>query len=219
MIATRSDHLSPAECVDLVDGVLPETRSAHAATCDVCRTVLGELRLVVDVARTDSVPEPSPLFWDHFSERVTRSVHNQQPPVRGWGSVLAMRSLVPVGAVTLVVVGLSVGMFLRGSGGAGSATGVSPAVLPSSAAGAATRGGPAAGSVPGADAVSADDESWTLVRTLTATLDFDQMKDTSFDPALGAAEVAADQLSEAERLELVRLLKAEVGRPLSPSPE
>ena len=55
-------HLTPAQLVDLIEGVLPAERAAHLGACARCRQQADELRAVICEAREVDVPEPSPLF-------------------------------------------------------------------------------------------------------------------------------------------------------------
>ena len=67
-------HLAPDEFVDAADGVLSAARLQHVDACGLCRC---ELETVVDMLRAGAagpVPEPSPLFWDHFSARVRKAI-------------------------------------------------------------------------------------------------------------------------------------------------
>jgi hypothetical protein len=69
-----STHLRSQEFVDALDGVLAVDRLEHLDGCDACRAELAALQSVVtDVRPAGGVPDPSPLFWDHFSERVRQA--------------------------------------------------------------------------------------------------------------------------------------------------
>ena len=76
-------HLSQAEFVDLIESQspLPAARAQHAEECERCRTEAESLRAMRLVASRDAMPEPSPLFWDHFSARVAEQVRNRTRPV------------------------------------------------------------------------------------------------------------------------------------------
>ena len=66
-----SAHLSTQEFVDALEGTLPDTRKAHLSGCEICAREVAELTGVTQDARlAGEQPEPSPLFWDHFSARV-----------------------------------------------------------------------------------------------------------------------------------------------------
>lgn len=74
-------HLRDDEIVDALDGALSETRERHLASCAACRR---EVDLVADMtsrAAEVDVPEPSPLFWEHFQARVRLAVDEEPPPL------------------------------------------------------------------------------------------------------------------------------------------
>ena len=54
------------------------------------------------------------------------------------------------------------------------------------------------------------DEAWALVRALAEDLDDEQMNDEGVSAGSGAAERMTLQLTEAERVELARLLQEEL---------
>ncbi|HYN10634.1 MAG TPA: hypothetical protein VES67_24840 [Vicinamibacterales bacterium] len=66
-----STHLRSQEFVDALDGTLAVDRLEHLDGCEACRMELAGVQSVMtDVRPAGAVPDPSPLFWDHFSERV-----------------------------------------------------------------------------------------------------------------------------------------------------
>ena len=73
-----------------------------------------------------------------------------------------------------------------------------------------------AGADAGADALADDtidfesDEAWAVVRALAEDLDDEQMDDEGVSAGSGAAERMTLQLTEAERVELARLLQEEL---------
>src|SRR5262245_5163055 len=72
-------HLTDAEIVDLIDHALPPDRMKHAASCASCS---GRAEIARDaLMRVDEVqvPEPSPLFWEHFSSRVRDGIAADTP--------------------------------------------------------------------------------------------------------------------------------------------
>ena len=87
-------HLKPARLVDLAEGVEAEQSVPHLAECDTCRRALAELRAAMaDLARpgSDDVQEPSPLFWDHLSQRVRDAAAAEDSPrttVPAWDRAL-----------------------------------------------------------------------------------------------------------------------------------
>jgi hypothetical protein len=60
-------HLTPDELIDAIEGLLAADRQAHLAACDECQSQLASLSMTLSDAKASGVPEPSPLFWQHFS--------------------------------------------------------------------------------------------------------------------------------------------------------
>src|SRR5438093_9275944 len=92
-------HLTPDDLVDLAKGTRPESSAPHLASCATCRAQLNEMRAMMSAAADVDVPEPSPLFWDHFSQHVHDAVANDTanarlPPTRLW-RFGATRSFLP----------------------------------------------------------------------------------------------------------------------------
>jgi hypothetical protein len=200
-------HLTPAQLVDLIEGVLPAERAAHVGACARCRQQADELRAVMCEAREVDVPEPSPLFWDHLSQRV-RDACEAEPEVgsSGWvpsGSL--SRLALAVTTVTVVVAVIVGGVLVRS---------------------------PTEEAAPGGDSVAAllaylglgldgldaepdlfesfgEEPAWTLVMTVAQEIDWD---DTGAAELVGpgASERAVLELSPDERRELGRLLEAEL---------
>lgn len=94
-----NSHLTPEEWIAAADGGLAASRQAHVAACPVCREEIARVgELLTRVAQAD-VPEPSPLFWDHFSSRVREATRQEpvRPPrsaVAAWASLLAAAATV-----------------------------------------------------------------------------------------------------------------------------
>lgn len=65
-----TNHLSPDECLSAADGTLDRVRRHHADDCETCRQQVDAARAFLAELSAADVPEPSPLFWDHFSARV-----------------------------------------------------------------------------------------------------------------------------------------------------
>src|SRR5215475_12379965 len=76
-------HLTSEELLDLAEGTRSESSAPHLAQCDKCRHQLNELREVMATLNVD-IPEPSPLFWDHFSARVSEAVASDAKTARSW---------------------------------------------------------------------------------------------------------------------------------------
>ncbi len=99
-------HLSPEERIDAIDGTLPARRQSHVDTCANCQQDLATLRRMADelAARpAGDVPEPSPLFWDHFQTRVGAAVSAVDTAPWWRGSSHAWLALATAAAVLLAV--------------------------------------------------------------------------------------------------------------------
>ena len=78
-------HLSPEEFIDVIDGTRSEASLPHLRSCSACRDRIADLRETLAAAAEASIAEPSPLFWDQFSQRVHDAV-TMEPVRRGWRS-------------------------------------------------------------------------------------------------------------------------------------
>src|ERR1700716_2039322 len=108
---TDMRHLTADELVDLVERVVAEGDVPHLATCGTCRQHVAELRATLAMASEVEMPDPSPLFWDHFSSRVREAVATEGEPRPGswprlwsWPGVMAPISAVAASVVMLALV-------------------------------------------------------------------------------------------------------------------
>src|SRR5262249_19027976 len=92
-------HLTPEQMIDAAESVR-SVGIPHLASCEPCRRQVAELRGVMSAAANADVPEPSPLFWDHFSARVTEAVASSPQEPRSTFSFASFASFVsfPPGA-------------------------------------------------------------------------------------------------------------------------
>ena len=197
-------HLNVDELIDLAEGTQREASAPHLAGCDRCREQLGELRAMLSTveAATIDVPEPSPLFWDHLSERVRVAVSADEIPRRSWLDAMAWRRLLmPLSAVGVASLLLALAL--------GSRTMAPVRVVhqPLTPAAAAAVSGAPAELMP----VSADDVSLMLVASLTEHLDLDAASEAGLAPG-GSAEHAVTHMSDDDLRELRRVLKEELAR-------
>jgi hypothetical protein len=182
-------HLSDREFVDLIDNVLPPVRVAHVLDCHDCRSKADAMRELLVRASEAEVPEPSPLFWEHFSSRVHQGIdHAEIGNSAAWG--IGWRWAVPVALMTIIAFG------------AWRWTPRVHAPAPTHVVELTT----------GTDAVSdtsdADtDEAWAIVRTVADESTWDDVTDASVHQ--GSADGAVAMLTREERQELVRLLELE----------
>jgi hypothetical protein len=94
-------HLSPDEVVDALDATLAPARLDHARTCASCAREVAELAgLMRDIDGT--VPEPSPLFWDHLSQRIRHATLDEPVPAQHWWRS-GWRPVAAAGAMALVM--------------------------------------------------------------------------------------------------------------------
>jgi hypothetical protein len=219
-------HLTPEQFVDIADGVLAESGSEvapHLSACAECRQQLAEMRAIMTEAADVDVPEPSPLFWDHLSARVSAAV-SEEPGPRSWREWL-LRPLILVPSIAgVLVAALFVVLLTRPAlaplppappPGMVTAT-VRPSPSPDSAARA---------SVSAIDASlpplgSADDPQLGLVADYGTSLDWEEMRDEIALGAPGALGASSDALVGAltveEQRELQRLLADEMAQRVAP---
>jgi len=181
-------HLTSEELLDLAEGTRSESSAPHLAQCDKCRQQLNELREVMATLNVD-IPEPSPLFWDHFSARVSEAVASDAKTARSWFGI-GRWSWGVAAAMSAVVLAIAVSRIPK-----------TPAE---------TTAGPATvAEVPAVDigsTLSRDDPSFLLLRDLAGSVDWDAAE-VGIGVDVGSADTPVAELSEAERTELQRLLR------------
>jgi hypothetical protein len=195
-------HLRSDELVDLAEGTRAESTAPHLLGCEPCRRELADLRSTMAAATDVEVPEPSPLFWDHLSERVREAIAADGVPGGAWWRpsrwpVIAM----PAAAGALLAIVIAAMLTSRGLAP------VSPAGVPALS--------PAAPGVLSAWTEWADDPSLSLVADLATQMDWDgdAVSELAAPSHAGAADEVMGELSAGERIEMRRLLQAELARP------
>jgi hypothetical protein len=143
------------------------------------------------------VPEPSPLFWEHLSSRVSDAVEAAGPVGR---PVSVFRRFVfPVAALAAAAaLVFAVAVSRRTAPAPAAAQGDAAALVPAPAE-------------PQSLLVDADDESLGFLADLAHEIDLDPTLATGLTRE-DAADHAISHLSEGELRELVELLKAELPR-------
>lgn len=175
-------HLAPDEVIDAMENRLAAERQRHLDACPECQRQLEGLADVVIEARQTSVPEPSPLFWQHLSSNVNAEIDKQI--ASAWPSWLRWQTLLPLGAVAILILALMISVPKSDHA----------EVLPEPTA--------VADSQPDAD-------HWVAVAELVGEFDLDAAAETGvIEP--GLAEQAVLELTADERAELTRLLQAEL---------
>jgi len=191
-------HLQPDELVDLAEGTQAEASAPHLAACEACRRQLADLKAMMSAAADVDMPEPSPLFWDHFSNRVRDAVAAEPAPRRSFWAW--PRLVVPV--VGVVMAGIVLTVALNTGRVTSPAAGSVPVVPAASVAVVELLSDPQAGG---------DDTALMLVAELSSDLDFDSAREAGL-VAGGSAEHAVTHLNSGELRELQRLLQEELAR-------
>jgi hypothetical protein len=188
-------HLTPDELIDAAEGTIDDERQRHLDACEACRKEVEALRALMREAAGAPVPEPSPLFWEHFSARVRQAVAEEQLPSVGWSRGIGWSTLVPVGALAAVMIAM-VATLLR----APAVPEMRPAV-------------PTAQISPDDTAdVLLEPENWEIVADLLGQVDWETASAAGLTLAPGEAELAVLSLTEDEQRELSRLLAGEIER-------
>ncbi len=193
-------HLSEAEFVDLIESspALPVDRALHVETCARCREEAEMIRAMRSLAAADETPEPSPLFWDHFSARVAEEVR-REPSLASMGrwTLVPFAKWAAVAAVVMLLISTVVWRATLHAPAPHMPTPVSTA--------------PQGTTVEPADDVD-NDEAWAVVRAATADLAWEDAHDAGITARPGEVENEALQLNAAERIELERLLDEDMKR-------
>ena len=179
-------HLRPDEFVDAMDGALPAARGAHLEQCAECRAELDGLLSMQREAADDDAPEPSPLFWDHFSARVGEATARENRTTAPWWRT----GWQPIAALAVAAASVVLVLQMRSAPAV-----VAPALAPVTSV---------------ADGPSDADGSWDIVMGLASEIAWDDIRD-AVTPAAGAADAVIEELTGAQREALVRLLKQEIG--------
>jgi hypothetical protein len=204
-------HLTDVELVDLVDGTLAPARARHLDACETCRASASAIRETLARAADVEIPEPSPLFWDHFSARVQEGVRAESVAPSGWFG-WAQSAPVKWALSGALLTLLLVAVVWRASAPRPASTASGPVAT-------ASITGPA-----DSDAFDPDlDEAWALVRTVaddvardtpaSDEIAWDEVATQGFGVRPGAVEHAMVALTGDERSELLRLLQAETKQP------
>lgn len=187
-------HLHESEFVDLVEGRLEMARARHVEDCAVCAATAATVREALARAGEDRIPEPSPLFWEHFSARVSQALDNEPLPAPSWTDWLRTPRIA-VAAATLVMVATLAGYAGWTWRNATIETTAPPAI----------EGAPLA-----LDSADADADAWDVISAAAEALDDEDVRAVAISTRPGAADRAVLQLTDEERSELVRLLEDEM---------
>jgi hypothetical protein len=192
-------HLNPEELVDIAERTRPEASMPHLAGCEPCRAQLRDLRAMLSAAQEVDVPEPSPLFWDHLSSRVSAAVAAEAAgPARlnrrSTNGAKAVQASVLAAAALLIAVAVNTR---------------TPTPHPVAPPSVAVADAPAPAEL--LSDVATGDASLTLVASLTDQVDLETTREAGLAPR-GSADHAVTHLSDRELRELGRLLREELAR-------
>ena len=206
-------HLDEVEFVDALDGRLAPSLEAHLQACASCTARVQTLRdAVAGLQRTADVPEPSPLYWEHFSRRVHDAVREdaigKQRAARWWRPVrISALSAAALVAIALATVVLQQARQSDSREAPVIATQSPPEEPPGKL------GSWGTGELGKFGALDVDgDPDWALVRAVADDLYREDAPDAGIHARPGSADSVADEMSPAERQELARLLEDELKR-------
>jgi hypothetical protein len=190
-------HLTDDQAAAIALGEADAAHEAHAAGCVTCaarvRACAGTLR---DVATLD-VPEPSPLFWTQFADRVTHAIDETNAEAGDFRPEAPARAQVRGHAWMGIAAALILAVAALLVSSRSNPPSVRDLVLP-----------------PATDAsvanLEGEDEAWAVVQSVASDLRYEDARDAGIAPRPGAIERAAEELNDDERAELVRLLHAEI---------
>lgn len=187
-------HLQPDELIDIAEGTRSLSAFPHLAGCEMCRKQVADLRSVMSMTADVNVPEPSPLFWNHFSVRV-RDAIAATPDGGTWRWVWA-RFRVPIAlglAPALIVFGMLSARLVDNFKASPDTSIVFIAQAP-----------------PAPPQTLPDDSSFNVVAELAGDFDLDEAKAAGLT-GQGSAEHEVTHMTEGELQELHRILKEELG--------
>jgi len=200
-------HLRDTEFVDFAEGTLAAPRAAHLETCATCRAQAEEVAAALRAVPASEMPEPSPLFWDHFSARVREQVAQETPERAGWWASVGVRALMPLAAALAILIAVfSLTMLPRLT---------RTTRIP--VAGELASSHPAAGAkVADADFLtSVDDQNagaWAVITAAASDMRLDDAHAEGMGVRPGAVDHAVTHMNQAELTELGRLLQSELKR-------
>jgi hypothetical protein len=185
---------------------------AHLDACGRCREKLASLRDALNLAAAVVVPEPSPLFWDHFSARVRSSLQDVEPGSQlgtdfgsgtGWRTWLFGSPFKIATATAIALLAVIAGLTLR-------------MIAPDSPTERADTILGTAGPAPVESSTSLigdpNDDAWALVRDAADDVTWDDAVASGWMVPTGSADEAAMTLTTEERGALVELLREETKR-------
>ena len=200
-----SRHLRDTEFVDFAEGALAASRAAHVETCAACRAQADEVAAALREVSAIEMPDPSPIFWGHFSARVHEQVAQETPERGGWWVAAGVRSLMPLLAALALILAIFFAAMLprivRKAPAAGELA--SSHTTPDTAAAAIDVDLPAP-----VDAQNA--EVWSVLTAAASDMGVEDAHAAGMTTHPGAVDHEVTHLSQAELTELGRLLQTQL---------
>lgn len=194
-------HLTPDQLVDALEGqtTLRASVADHLATCEQCQTELAAMAGTLGDVKTWSMPEPSPLFWEHLSRRVRAATSEEVLPLApSWAEVWS-RTWRPLTAVVAAAGALALMFVLRSAHvsapGTSANAPVSVAMVDPAAVTPIDEG---------------NDEALNVMAVLAQDLRSDEVQQIA-SPSADATGAAIENLTPAQRAALVKLIKSQTG--------
>lgn len=179
-------HLTSDQLIDALDGAADVNAHRHLESCADCRAQLERLSLALQATTNTAVPEPSPLFWDHFSARVRAAVDAEPAPSGEWSGWFRLPVLVPLAGLAILIATLAITLTRS--------TGPLPVEVAESQA----------------TDVVLNDEGWALVADAVGDLDWETATEVGLMVEPGAVDRVVMDLSVEEQRALTALLQAEL---------
>ena len=200
-----TSHLQDTEFVDFAEGTLAGPRAAHLDTCAECRAQAEDVAAALREVSSVEMPEPSPLFWEHFSARVRDQVAHETPERAGWWTAVGVRALVPLVAALAVIVAVFSATLLPRIGRSPAA--VSGELASSHAAVDSNLSADVDAAAP-VDAKNA--EVWDVLTAAASDMGVEDAHAAGMATHPGAVDHEVTHLSQAELTELGRLLQTQL---------
>jgi anti-sigma factor RsiW len=195
-------HLTPEQLVEALEGQTSQRAGVaeHLATCERCQAELASMAETLGDVETWSMPEPSPLFWEHLSRRVRAATSDEALPLApSWAEVWS-RTWRPLAAVAAATGALALMFVLRSAHV--SAPGTSPVGTPTAVAESTATTTPALDET--------NDEALNVMAVLAQDLRKDEVQQIA-RPSADATGAVIEDLTPAQRAELVKLIKSQTG--------
>jgi hypothetical protein len=200
-------HVTPEQLVDAAEDGRDASVDRHLSACPACQARLADLRAMMSSVGdlSGGIPEPSPLFWDTFQQRVVEAAATER---QDEGAIVRfVRSLHPgilLPAAAALVVAVAVLLTNTGRTDAPATGAPSHASLPTTDSGATSARAEVL-----RDSMD-DDPSLQLIADLAVDVDWTAVDAAALAPS-GSAEHAVSHLDANDLKELQRLLRVELG--------